>query len=141
MRRVGSGENRIDITYIDNAAEAHLLAAAALTPDSPVGGHAYFISQGEPVNCWQWIDELLALAGLPNVAKSIPLPIAYAAGAALEVTHRLFGRREEPRMTRFLASQLGTSHWFNIARACSDFGYRPSVSTDEGMRRLSRGLG
>jgi nucleoside-diphosphate-sugar epimerase len=140
LRRVGAGENRIDITYIDNAAEAHLLAAAALTPDSPVGGHAYFISQGEPVNCWQWIDELLALAGLTPVTNSIPLPIAYAAGAALEMTHRLLGRRDEPRMTRFLASQLGTSHWFDISRARSDFGYRPSVSTGEGMRRLGLSL-
>ena len=72
LRRVGDGTNRVDTVYVENAATAHLLATDALAqPDSPAAGKAYFISQGEPVNCWQWIDEILALAGLPPVEKSV----------------------------------------------------------------------
>ena len=89
LRRVGDGTNLIDTVYVENAAAAHLLAADALTPGSPVAGRAYFISQGEPVNCWQWIDELLALAGLPPVRKSISLPAAWAIGAACEAAYWL----------------------------------------------------
>jgi nucleoside-diphosphate-sugar epimerase len=43
-------------------------------------------------------------------------------------------------MTRFLAAQLATSHWFDISRAQHDFGYEPRVSTAEGMRRLEAWL-
>jgi nucleoside-diphosphate-sugar epimerase len=136
LRRVGDGSNLIDMIHVENAAHAHLQAADALEPGSRVAGKAYFISQGEAVNCWRWIDELLALHGLPPVERGVPLKVAYTAGAIMEAAYRTFGLRSEPRMTRFLAAQLGTSHYFNIGRAREDFGYEPRVSTAEGMRGL-----
>jgi nucleoside-diphosphate-sugar epimerase len=139
LRRVGDGKNRIDMVYVENAAEAHLQAADVLSA-SPVAGSAYFISQGEPVNCWQWIDEVLALAGLPPVRKSISARTAWRIGAALEAMHSVLRMQSEPRMTRFLAAQLATSHYFDIGRARRDFGYAPRISTAEGMRRLAEEL-
>jgi nucleoside-diphosphate-sugar epimerase len=138
LRRIGDGKNLIDMVYVENAAAAHLQAADALTPGSPVAGNAYFISQGEPVNCWQWIDEILALAGLPKVSKSVSARAAWRIGAALESVYRVLRLQSEPPMTRFLAAQLSTSHYFDISRARRDFGYSPRVSTAEGMRRLAR---
>lgn len=140
LRRVGDGRNRIDTIYVENAAAAHLMAADALTPGSAVAGNAYFISQGEPVLCWQWIDRILDLVGLPPVEKSISLAAAWRLGATLEAIYRSFRIRTEPPMTRFLAAQLGRSHYFNIERASRDFGYRPLVSTEEGLRRLKESL-
>lgn len=136
LRRVGEGENLIDMVYVENAAQAHLQAADALTPGSPVAGRAYFISQGEPVNCWQWIDQVLALAGLPPLRKKISFSAAWRLGAVLEFAYRALRLRGEPPMTRFLAAQLAHSHWFDITRARNDFGYSPRISTAEGMRRL-----
>ena len=141
LRRIGDGTNRIDMVYVENAAAAHLAAADALNaPDAPPAGKAYFLSQGEPVNCWDWIDQILALADLPPVGKSISLESARRIGAICEQIWRLFRLRGEPPMTRFLAAQLGTSHWYNISAARRDFGYLPSMSTDEGMRRLGMWL-
>jgi nucleoside-diphosphate-sugar epimerase len=140
LRRVGDGKNLIDMVYVDNAAQAHLDAAEVLESGSPVAGRAYFISQGDPVNCWQWIDELLALAGLPPVSRSIPLSVAWKVGAAMEWSYRLLRLRSEPRMTRFLAAQLGMSHYFNIAAARRDFGYLPLVNKATGMERLAAAL-
>jgi 2-alkyl-3-oxoalkanoate reductase len=137
LRRVGDGKNLVDMVYVDNAAAAHLQAADALAPGSPVAGRAYFITQGEPVNCWDWIDEILSLAGLPPVRRSISLGAAWAIGATLEGAYTVLRLQSEPRMTRFLAAQLGTSHWFKIGRARADFGYDPQVSTAEGMQRLA----
>lgn len=140
LRRVGDGRNLIDTVYVENAAAAHLRAADALEPTAVSAGRAYFISQGKPVNCWDWIDELLSLAGLPAVRKTISLPAAKRLGAVLEGMYRTLRIASEPPMTRFLASQLGTSHYFNISRARQDFGYEPAVTTEEGMRRLGAWL-
>jgi nucleoside-diphosphate-sugar epimerase len=107
-----------------------------LAPGSPVAGKAYFISQGEPMNCWGWIDEVLALADAPLVKKKISYRAAYALGFLLEGIWGLTGRKDDPPMTRFLASQLATSHYFDISAAKRDFGYSPRVSTEEGMRRM-----
>lgn len=142
LRRVGDGTNRVDIIYVENAATAHLQAADALADaNSPVNGKAYFLSQGEPVNCWQWIDKVLALAGLPPVRKSISFRAAWNLGAVCEMAYRLAGSRREPPMTRFLSAQLAKSHWFDISAAKRDFGYEPRISTAEGMERLGAWLG
>jgi len=135
--RVGDGRNLIDMVYVENAAAAHLLAADALRPGSPAPGRTYFITQGEPVNCWRWVDELLALAGLPPVRKSISARAAWFSGLFHEIYYRLFRRHEEPPMNRFLAAQLSESHYFDITRAREDIGYHPAISTAEGMRRLA----
>ncbi len=140
LRRVGDSTNLIDMVYVENAALAHLQAADALTAGSPVAGRAYFISQGEPVICWAWIDEILLLAGLPPVRKAISAKVAWRVGAALEGIYRLLRLRAEPPMTRFLAAQLSTSHYFDISRARQDFGYEPRISTVEGMHRLGESL-
>jgi nucleoside-diphosphate-sugar epimerase len=140
LRQVGDGKNLVDMIYVENAAAAHLLAANALVPGSPVCGRAYFISQGEPVNCWGWINEILGLAGLPPVRKSISFRAAWRIGAAMEAIYKTFGWTGEPRMTRFLASQLAKNHYFDIGRAKEHFGYSPQISTAEGMERLAAEL-
>lgn len=134
--RIGNGTNWIDMVYVDNAALAHVRAADHLGPGSPVCGQAYFISQGKPVNCWQWINELLQMAGLPPLNRSISRSTAWRLGAALEWIYRWLPGDREPPMTRFLAAQLSTSHYFDISRARRDFGYEAPVSTAEGMQRL-----
>ena len=132
----------IDMVYVENAAHAHLLAADALVDSaSRPAGHAYFITQGKPVRCWRWIDELLEMAGLPPVDKSISFEAAYRIGALMEMGYKLLRLKGEPPMTRFLAGQLAMHHYFNITAARRDFGYEPIVSTEEGMRRLAAEYG
>lgn len=140
LRIVGDGTNRVDMVYVENAAAAHLQACDHLSIDSPVGGRAYFISQGEPVNCWDWINDILALAKIAPVQRKISMKAAWAVGRAMEGVYKLFGIQSEPRMTRFLAAQLATDHYFDLTRAREDFGYQPAVSTEEGMRRLAATL-
>lgn len=141
LRRIGDGTNLVDTVYVENAATAHLQAADALQPDSPVCGRAYFISQGEPVNCWNWINEVLALAEIPPIEKSLSFKMAWRIGAVMETVYRVLGKQSEPRMTRFLAAQLATSHYFDITRAREDFGYSPAISTSAGMHRLAASFG
>ncbi len=138
LRFIAGGHNRMDTTYIDNAAQAHLDAFAALRPGAACAGKAYFISNGEPRPVRQIVNDMLAAAGVPPVQASVPYPVAYAAGAVLEVVWRILRLGGEPPMTRFLAEQLSTPHWYDISAARRDFGYVPAVSTAEVLRRLAQ---
>ncbi|MBQ2819966.1 MAG: NAD-dependent epimerase/dehydratase family protein [Thermoguttaceae bacterium] len=136
LRRVGDGANLVDMIYVENAALAHIQAAEALRDGAPVCGRAYFLSQGEPVNCWEWIDELLAIYDLPPVRKSISFKTASSVGFVCEKIWKIFGWESDPPMTRFLAAQLAHSHYFDLALAREHFGYFPKYSKSEGMEAL-----
>jgi nucleoside-diphosphate-sugar epimerase len=140
LRLVGGGRKLIDSVYIDNAAHAHLLALDRLAPGTACAGKAYFITQGEPLPQRELINGILRAAGLPPCEKSIPEGAAYAVGAVLELLWRATGRQEEPPMTRFVARQLATAHWYDISAARRDLGYVPLVSLAEGFQRLAGSL-
>ncbi len=140
LRLVGGGLKAIDSIYIDNAAHAHLLALDRIGPGAACAGKAYFITQGEPMPQRDLINGILNAAGLPPCEKSISPGMAYAVGAVLEIIWRALGRRDEPMMTRFLARQLATAHWYDISAARRDLGYEPLLTVAEGLERLAAHL-
>ncbi len=137
LRIVGSGRNRVDMVHVANAVDAHLLAEAALArSDRGANGRAFFITNGEPVVLWEWINALLAALGERTVTGRVPLPVASAAGAACELAWRLFRLRGEPPMTRFVAAELAKDHWFDLEAAHRLLGYTPRVSMAAGTAQL-----
>lgn len=140
LRFIGKRGKLIDTTYIDNAVDAHLRAATALAPDSPAAGNAYFISNGEPLATEDMINRLLGCAGLEPVERRIPFPLAYAIGGLLELVYGGLHLRGEPIMTRFVAEQLATAHWYDISAAQRDLGYAPQVSLAQGFTALRKSL-
>jgi 2-alkyl-3-oxoalkanoate reductase len=165
LRVVGTGRNRVDMVHVENAVDAHLLAEHALavcnslydkTPATRVGGRpdvchliddktdgvrrvdgrAFFITNGEPVVLWDWINTLLRALGEPPIQKRISLGAASVVGAACEMVWRLLPLRGEPPMTRFIATELAKDHWFDIAAARRDLGYTPRISMAQGMADL-----
>lgn len=135
---VNHGNAVIDTTYIDNAAQAHFDAFDHLRIGAACAGKAYFISNGEPMPLREVINRILQAVGAPQVTRSISFRAAYAIGAACEALWPLLRRHDEPPMTRFLAEQLATTHWYSMAPALRDFGYAPRVSMQEGFERLAR---
>ncbi len=140
LRFIGPGTNRMDCTYIDNVVDAHLLALARIEPGAACAGKAYFISNAEPWPIRDIVNGLLAAADAPLVKKTLPFPVAYAIGVVCEGIWRIGRLGGEPPMTRFLAEQLSTEHWYDCSQAQRDFGYTPKVSMDEGLRRLRAAL-
>ncbi|MEI8017324.1 MAG: NAD-dependent epimerase/dehydratase family protein [Schlesneria sp.] len=140
LRQVGNGKNLVDTTYIDNAADAHLLAEERLEIGSNAAGKAYFISNGEPQPLWELINRLLACADVPPIKRRISASVAYTIGGVLETLYKLTGRTDEPRMTRFVARQLSTAHWFRLDAARRDLGYAPRITIEEGLQRLTESL-
>lgn len=133
--QVGDGRNMVDFTYVEDAARAHLLAAGALYPGSNIAGSVYFISQDEPVRIWPWVNNLLSRLGIPTVKRSITLRLARTIGTVLEYAYRLLPLKGEPRLTRFLASELALSHYYDISRAKRDFSYQPQFKMEQGLEK------
>ena len=136
LRRIGDRPCLVDTVYVDNAARAHLQVAERLAPGNPVAGKAYFISNGEPIPLWEMVNRILAAGDVAPVRGSISPRAACAIGAVCEKLWGWFKLSGEPPMTRFVAKELATAHWFDISAARRDFGYQPEVTVDEGLKRL-----
>ena len=134
---VGDGRNVVSLTYVDNAAAAHVQAALRLQPGAPFAGRAYFVNDPEPVRLWEWVSRLLERLGLPPIRRRVRLGFARAAGAVLEALWAAFSLPGEPAMTRFVASQLALSHSYALGPAQEAFGYAPPVSGDDGFERTA----
>jgi nucleoside-diphosphate-sugar epimerase len=140
LRLVGMGLKCIDSVYIDNAVDAHLLALDRVAPGAACAGKSYFITQGEPMPQRELINGILKAGGLPPCEKSISPLAAYAAGAVMEIIWRVLRRQDEPLMTRFVAKQLATAHWYDISAAKQDLEYVPKVSVAQGLLMLEKSL-
>jgi nucleoside-diphosphate-sugar epimerase len=136
LAQVGDGQNWVDLSYVEDVAQAHVLAMKALENSESVAGKAYFISQGDPVQLWPWIQNLLGHLNLPKIRLKMPLSLALGLGAICEVIYKLLCIRKQPPMTRFVAKELAQSHYFDISAAKMDLHYLPKYSNEEAFEKL-----
>jgi nucleoside-diphosphate-sugar epimerase len=134
LKIVGDGTNQVDVSYVGNVADAHLNALDALASGA-AAGNAYFISQGEPVQLWPWLNGILVELGHAPLTQRLPLPLAYGVGAVCELCWQLIRRRDDPPITRFVAVELAKDHYFEIGAAQRDLGYAPHVSMRDALTR------
>ncbi|WP_153914816.1 2-alkyl-3-oxoalkanoate reductase [Shewanella sp. TC10] len=140
LKLVGKQDKLVDTIYVDNAAYAHILAAVDLSTTANAAGKAYFLSNDEPITMASMLNKILACVDIAPVTKRVPAGVAYTAGVVLESVYGLLNKQQEPIMTRFVARQLSTCHYFDISAAKQDFGYRALINIDEGMQRLKQSL-
>lgn len=131
---VGSGTALVDTIYVDNAADA---LVAALDRAPLLAGRAFVISNGEPRTVDELMARVLAAAGLTATPRHVPLRIAQLGGALVEQVWARTGRTDDPPMTRFLAEQLATAHWFRQAESRAALEWTPEVTLAEGFDRLA----
>ncbi|MFT6397747.1 MAG: sterol-4alpha-carboxylate 3-dehydrogenase (decarboxylating) [Bradymonadia bacterium] len=134
---VGRGNKLSDFTYISNLTDGTLRAEEKLRESgNPVGGEAYFVTNGEPLGFWEFIDRVLEAIGQPRTKGRIPFAIAYPIAAIAEAIDTLKGGTlgAENGFTRFAVRYMCSDHYFSVDKARRDFGYVPTVSIDEGIR-------
>jgi nucleoside-diphosphate-sugar epimerase len=134
---VGGGAVLIDTTYIDNAASALVAALDAAVPGAACVGKAYVIANGEPRPIRELIEGILRAAGVDATPRSVSLRVAVGVGSIVEKLWRRTKPDEEPPLTRFLAEQLGTAHWFDPRPARTDLHWQPTVTIDQGLAELT----
>lgn len=135
---IGSGAALIDSTYVDNAVDA-LLAAVRMcgTGEGQLHGEALVVSNGEPRPVAEILRQLCRAAGVPGPRGRVPFSLAVTAGMLIEGAWSVSRRRDTPPLTRFLAEQLATAHWFDQRRTRDALRWQPRVSMDEGFARLA----
>ncbi len=129
LPRIGAGDNRIDLTYVDNVVHAMVLA---LDAPAAVGG-TYTITNGEHVRIWDLVREVLTAMGVDANLRRVPYRVVYGMAALMECKAKLLGG--EPLLTRYTTAILGRTQTYNITAARRDLGYAPLVSVQEGVRR------
>ncbi len=137
LRRIGDGKNLIDVSYIDNVVAAHINAVQAMISNPEVTGEPYFITNGEPVLLWDFLDMMLQLSSIKPVIKKVPVWTAKMFSSLDEALHRIFMKDGEPLLTRFLVSELTRSHWFDINKARRLLNYNPEISNIEGLKKMA----
>ena len=134
---VGNGQALIDTTYIDNAASA---IVAGIDHIEQAAGQALVVSNGQPRTVSEVMHRILAAAGLSRSLRTVPSGVAITAGAAIERLWDLMDRQGDPPMTRFLAEQLATAHWFDQRKTQRLLNWQPAIGLDEGFAHLARAL-
>lgn len=137
LKIIGNGENLVDVIHVENASHAHILAFEELTKQAKCSGKAYFIAQEKPVKLWEFINKILETKKISPVNQKINFKTAYYIGLAIEIilkTFRIYN--VHPAMTRFVALQLGKSHYFSHERAYQDFGYSPLFNIEESLNKI-----
>jgi nucleoside-diphosphate-sugar epimerase len=134
---VGGGAALVDTTYVDNATSALVAALDAVRPGARCAGRAYVVSNGEPRPIRELVEGICAAARVPFEPRDVSLPVARRVGSLIDRVWPRLGREDEPPLTRFLADQLGTAHWFDPRPARDDLGWTPHVSIDDGLLELA----
>lgn len=135
--KVGNGGWLSDFTYVDNLVDALLLAEQALGPEGKANGQAYFITNGEPMQFFDFVAILLRLCGFPPTRGTVPYWLAYSVAAVKEFIDTLRGGdlNADQGVSRFAVKYLCTHHYFSIDKARRDLGYEPKVNIEEGLER------
>ena len=127
----------IDTIFVENAAQAHVMALQELAGAGRCAGKPYFVTNNEPLPQGEIIQRLLAAIGIEVRIRAVPVGLAMAGGAVCEFAWRALRLTSEPPVTRFAVEQLATAHWFDTRAAERDFGYLPAISIAEGLLRLA----
>lgn len=140
LRIIGKGRNIVDVTYIENMTSSQIVAAKAIIENPEASGKAYFITNGEPVLLWDFMNKILEVAGVDKIKKSVPAWIAEVLSVFIDASHKVIMKNREPLFTRFLVKELTQNHWFNICNARSILRYNPVISNIDSLNKMSENL-
>ena len=133
--QIGRGDNKVDITYIDDCVKAHLCALQALKDTPAARGEAYFISQDEPVILWEWVNQVLKANDIPEIKRKLPSALGLCIASMAEFLNKITFSKGEPVLTKFLVEEMSTDHYFDISKAKNLLKFTPDFSVEEGMSR------
>jgi sterol-4alpha-carboxylate 3-dehydrogenase (decarboxylating) len=141
-RAVGDRDKLSDFTYISNLVDAVLAAEERLIPGSPVNGQAYFVTNGEPMAFFDFVEKFIVQLGYPPIKGKVPYWLAYSVAAIVETIDTLKGGtlNAENGLTRFAMRYMVTHHYYSIDKARRDLDWEPRISLEQGIRLTAAAL-
>ncbi|MEZ5505043.1 MAG: NAD-dependent epimerase/dehydratase family protein [Gammaproteobacteria bacterium] len=135
-RAIGNRDKLSDFTYVANLVDAVVMAEAKLVKGSAVCGQAYFITNGEPMAFFDFVEKVLVELGYPRITGKVPYWLAYTVAAIAEGLDTLRGGtlNAENGLTRFSVRYMVTHHYYSIKKAERDFGWTPKINLTDGIR-------
>lgn len=130
--KIGNGQNKVSGIFIDNAADAHLLAAEKTAVDERLSGKVLVLAQDEPLVLWDFIGKIESWTGRKMILLSLPKSVVMPVGKLMECFFRLTDIQSSPCLTRNIVIELAGSHVFNIKELKNSLGFLPSVSVQKG---------
>ncbi len=130
---INGGRAGTSTSYIENVCDCLILAAQ----NEKVSGETFFVTDDERITARDFIEKMADAVGFARPKISIPYGLAYASAAIAERLHELSGSKKQPLMTRYAIALSGRNLTFSCEKAKRMLGYRPAVSINEGMKRLS----
>ncbi len=134
------GNATVDWVHGDNLAQAFVKAMENI---DKCAGKVYAISDGTPIDSFGFLEPMCRARHIPY--PSIVLPVWFATGLAalLEYIHiftRLFFGKLAPApfLTRAEVYKVGVTHTLTIDEARRDFGYKPTITTEQGAERMGK---
>ncbi len=126
---LGDGDNRLNVVYAGNVAEACILAA-----DNPAAiGEAYNCSNDGELTQREYFNLIAESIGAKSVTKQVPYKVAYRAAFLLECIGHLFRLRKPPLVTRYAVWLMGRHTFFSAQKARDQLGWKSSVGYREGI--------
>jgi nucleoside-diphosphate-sugar epimerase len=131
---IGRGDNILCLSYISNLVDGFLLAA-----DSGRGeGQIYHVIDDEKITSRTFFAELSATVGVKKPAASLPFSLMYGIAYCFEAIGKLLKFSEPPLLTRLGLCLWGCDCNYDITRTRQQLGYKPRVSFNEGVKRVSQ---
>jgi nucleoside-diphosphate-sugar epimerase len=134
MPLINNGRALTDITYIDNFTDA---VRTSLSAPDDAWNEIYNISNGDPISMRDWFATVLEIFGRPFKPKNVPVGMAKAMAAIMELASQLPFSNKTPAMTRFTVGYMSTSMTMSIEKARQKLGWTPRVGNREGFKRYA----
>ncbi|KAL2762094.1 short-chain dehydrogenase/reductase family 42E member 1 [Daubentonia madagascariensis] len=123
----GDPRSLVEFVHVDNLVQAHILASEALKADKGhiASGQPYFISDGRPVNNFEFFRPLVEGLGYTFPSTRLPLNLIYCFAFLTEMVHFILGRlyNFQPFLTRTEVYKTGITHYFSLDKAKKELGY------------------
>ncbi len=134
LQVIGDGLNQISVTYVENAAYAHILAAMT----DNIGGNAYFVAEEKPVIFWKWLKMILDELKLPLIEDPLSYRRACYSASFQAFLKRTFRFKSPPKLTREYIDAVTLNYCYSIKGAKQDFEYKALVPPKEAMDKTLR---
>lgn len=135
MTIIGDGKQLIDVTYVDNVADALIKAA---TISKKYSGKIYNITNDEPMPFINILKQVFDAYKLNIIFKKLPYCLIKPVAHLLNLVYKLPLINKEPLLTPYSAGVMALGQTLDINLAKQELNYKAKISIEDGIKRYAK---